>query len=103
MKLSFFDTHSHISSDKIRTSARRIVSLEAKAFYLNVSTSLEESSKVLKDSNLLENVYCAVGIHPLYIDKEQKCMEDAMQELSEIIIRNFKKVVAIGECGLDFY
>lgn len=54
--------------------------------------------KVIQISNTYENVYCALGIHPTEIQNAEEEDFDEIIELS-----SDKKVVAIGECGLDYY
>ncbi|MDO8515141.1 MAG: TatD family hydrolase [bacterium] len=58
-----------------------------------VGTNLEDSAEAIKIANKFEGVYASVGIHP-----EETCNDWG---LFEKLVTN-KKVVAIGECGLDY-
>jgi TatD DNase family protein len=59
--------------------------------------SLEAWDKVFALAQQHEEFYCTVGVHPDY--------EFAREPTAEVLIARAKlpKVVAIGECGLDFY
>ena len=65
---------------------------------INIGTSVSESEKAVKVAEKYSNVYATVGIHPEYTYelKEQSLLE--IQELA-----THKKVVAIGEIGLDYH
>lgn len=65
---------------------------------INVGTSLESSLKAVELSEKYDNLFAIVGIHPHHADKLDKGWEE---ELKKIIKQ--KKVVAIGEIGMDYY
>jgi len=94
------DTHSHIDLDEF-DNIDEIVSNAKKAGVEKIivpSVDRNSFEKVIKISNYHENVFCALGIHPT----EAK---NAKNEDFELIVElaKDKKVVAIGECGLDYY
>lgn len=70
---------------------------------MNVATSLSESKEVVEQAKGFAQVYCAIGIHPLYITEEKSSLEEVITQLEELILNNKTKVLAIGEIGLDFY
>lgn len=97
--MALIDTHSHIDMreselDKIRTNARK-ANVEK-----IVIPSVDRSSfeKVIEISNNNEGVYCALGIHPSEVQNAKNEDFEKIIELS-----SNEKVVAIGECGLDYY
>lgn len=59
---------------------------------------LKTSKESIILANSYKNVYCAIGIAPSDVDKMG---ENDIKEIEELI-KN-KKVVAIGEIGLDYY
>lgn len=65
---------------------------------INVGTSLESSAKAVKLAQQYENLYAIVGIHPHHADKVK---DGWIKELEKIA--KSKKVVAIGEIGMDYY
>lgn len=65
-----------------------------------VGPGLASSQKAVEVANTDQNLYAAVGIHPERANKIID-VDQAMSELEELA-RN-KKVVAIGETGLDYF
>ncbi len=106
---SFFDIHSHLH-DKAFDADRDavIVEMKARGFgTITIGTDIEESKKAIKLAEENDNIYATVGFHPNDIDKELFSTkggpasgwdEKIFEELAE-----HKKVVAIGECGLDYF
>jgi TatD DNase family protein len=94
------DSHTHIQL--ISKSPEEVIK-NAKAegvnFILCCGIGVDDSGKILEFSNF-DNVFLACGIHPL-----QQQDFDKVEEIEEIIKKNHdsKKVVAIGETGLDFF
>lgn len=97
--LGLIDTHSHI--DMIETDPELIIK-EAREYGVEkiVVPSADRTSfkKVIELSERFDEVYCALGIHPTEVQKS--CDED--YELIKMLSAR-KKVVAVGEIGLDFY
>lgn len=65
---------------------------------INVGTKIDSSQQAVKLSRNYPNLYSIVGIHPHHADK----LEGGWEKELESLARN-KKVVAIGEIGLDYY
>jgi TatD DNase family protein len=64
---------------------------------LLISTDIDETRKNQLESELEPNFFCTAGVHPHYA--AQFTPED-LQQLELILTHH--KVVAVGECGLDF-
>lgn len=100
MKL-IFDTHAHYDDkafDEDRDELLTKLFSENVAYIVNQGTNLELSGYSISLSEKYPNMYCAVGIHPECIT------ENSLDELDEIKkLSKHKKVVAIGEIGLDYY
>ena len=70
--------------------------------FLILGSCLEESKKSYDFSLLYSNTYCSAGVHPCQALKPQED-KDYFSELEKIIKEAKKdKLVAIGECGLDY-
>lgn len=67
---------------------------------LSISVNLEDFNNVYKVANSYENIYCTTGIHPNNVP-ENKNNELLFEKLS--LNLNKKKVIGVGETGLDFY
>jgi TatD DNase family protein len=68
---------------------------------INVGTSVIESKNCVLLAQNFDACYAAVGIHPNDCTAEWK---NDVQKIEQLIIDDKeKKIVAIGECGLDFH
>jgi len=63
----------------------------------NICTSIEEFDNVLKLSQLHNNIYCSIGIHPESIRDEIITVEELVQKSKD------KNVIGIGEVGLEYH
>jgi len=95
------DTHAHL--DMIEGKSTETILKEAKEekvkYIINVGSSMEGSLKSVEYAKTFNNVFATVGVHPHYADKFGKKEERFLDEL----IENNKKIVAVGEAGLDFF
>ncbi|XP_056636785.1 deoxyribonuclease TATDN1 isoform X2 [Diorhabda sublineata] len=67
--------------------------------------NLEESRKALELAITSEHLYTTVGCHPTRCKEFEEHREGAnsyLEKLKDIIITGGNKVVAVGECGLDY-
>ena len=65
---------------------------------------LEESPAALELCKKYENLFCTVGCHPTRCNAFEKdtTPEEYYEKLLMVAVQNKDKVVAIGECGLDY-
>lgn len=92
------DTHCHIHESDYPLDAEEVL----KRAHENgvdqvicVGTDPESSREAIEFANKHDNVFATVGIHPYYA-KEGIC------DLEKLVDINNKKIVAIGETGLDY-
>lgn len=100
MKPILIDTHSHIDMPDFEDLNLIISNAKENGVEKIILPSTDRSSfeKVIEIADKFEEVYCALGIHPT----EFKEISD--EDFEKIIeLSNHPKVVAIGECGLDYY
>lgn len=98
MQYQFFDIHAHIHGSEYDTTRDELIA-ECKNVgigIITVGTDFKESEAAVSCALKYENVWATVGIHP--VDK----VENFDYERLKAMAQN-KKVVAIGECGLDYY
>lgn len=96
-----FDTHAHYNDKRFandRDQIIRKVHEDGVSYIMNVSYNLPSLEHSVSLSKRYPYIYCAVGIHPHYSKEMNYEMLDKIRSLSEN-----KKVVAIGEIGLDYY
>lgn len=92
------DTHSHLNFNAFKDDADQVIrrSLENNVWMINVGSQYETSKKAVEIAEKYENgVYAAVGLHPIHTQDELD-----RQKYKELA--GSKKVVAIGEIGLDY-
>lgn len=95
------DSHAHLCDDVFdRDRDRLIKGLERDGIeYVIVSGgSLESSKKAAALARRYSNIYASVGVHPCGTDEMDYRTIEALKELAK-----GKKVIAIGECGLDYH
>lgn len=97
-----FDTHIHLNDEKLYENLEINIK-EAKELGINkflcVGWDYESSLLAVKIANEYEDVYAAIG----YIPTEYKKWNENSISLLENLLKTSKKIVAIGEIGLDYY
>lgn len=72
---------------------------------INVGTKIDSSQRAVEFAQQYDNLYAIVGVHPHHADKievePRKEHTDWLKELELLAAQ--PKVVAIGECGMDYY
>ncbi|MFA5339823.1 MAG: TatD family hydrolase [Candidatus Omnitrophota bacterium] len=95
------DTHCHLDFPEFDPDREEVIKRARAAgieYIINVASSLEGSKRSVELANKYDSVYASVGIHP------HDAKELNASSFSEIKgLANDKKVVAIGEVGLDYY
>ena len=100
MAATLFDSHCHLTDKKFDVDRESIINEAEKngLFMITIGTSYEKSVKAIELANKYpKNIWATVGIHPEYA----KEVSENISELLNNLIQN-KKVVAIGEGGLDY-
>lgn len=96
------ETHAHLDFpeyDSDREDVIRRANAAGVGIIINVSSSLKGSFASVELSKSYDCIYVACGIHPHHA---KDVTDDVIQSLKELALSS-KKVVAIGEVGLDFY
>jgi len=108
------DTHAHVNFKAFQADDDEVIrrSLAADTWMILVGSEVKTSKRALEYANKYEKgVYAAVGLHPMhtreqkvegedynFITREEEFSYDVYEKLAQ-----FKKVVAVGEIGLDYY
>ena len=95
------DSHVHLDDDAFKGDREDIIkSLGENGIELviNNSSDLPSSERSVELANKYENIYAAIGVHPHEASTYDDEVEKRLIELS-----GDKKVLAIGEIGLDYY
>jgi len=108
------DTHAHVNFNAFKSDADEVIrrSLAADTMMILVGSEVKTSKRALEYANKYEKgVYAAVGLHPMHTHEQEARGDDydfttREEEFSYDVyekLAQFKKVVAIGEIGLDYY
>ena len=99
--MEFFDSHAHYNDERFEEDRDELIKTiygEGITKIINAGYSLESSKKAIEISNDYDFMYTTAGISPNDIDDFK---EENLEEI-EKLAKN-KKVVAIGEIGLDYH
>lgn len=96
-----FDTHAHLDDRKFNPDREKVIQAcfeNGVKFIVNIGTDVRTSRFSVELSQKYPQIYCTVAVHP---HDAKKFDNQTLGDL-EALARN-KKVVAIGEIGLDYY
>ena len=95
------DSHCHLFYDQIFRDIDNVL-IRSKRLgvsrFICVGTNINDSLLSLDIAEKFENIYCSAGIHP---HDSQDVDKDYIQQIE--LIMNSKKMIAIGEIGLDYF
>lgn len=99
----FVDTHCHIQEPEYAKGGEAAVLAAREAGVeklICVGTDEQTSTEAVAFANQYENVWASVGLHP----HDAKNGVEAVQQLRALLDNDkVGKIVAIGECGLDYF
>ncbi len=96
----FIDSHCHLDFPDLASNLDELLLNMQESQVTNalcVSVKLEDFPRVLALAEAHDNLYASVGVHPDYENIE----EPQAEELAKLA--RHKKVIAIGETGLDYF
>ncbi len=95
------DSHCHLDHEPLLSDLNNVIQRSKNVGIeklLTISTSLESFSRVKEIVNKDEMIYGTIGIHPHETNKDMINSEFIVKCLQEN-----KKIIGVGETGLDFY
>lgn len=107
--MKLIDSHAHYDDKRFETefegganAALRLSFERGVSAVINVATCLENAKTTIELAEKYDNVFAAVGYHP------SDCTELEEDEIEAVLLSvkeltRHRKVVAIGEIGLDYY
>lgn len=95
-----FNTHTHLNDKKFNDNYKEVIeeTLAKGIKMVVVGYDLESSQKAINIAEEFDGVYAAVGLHP----SDSSVFSDEYMNQIEALVSH-EKVIAIGECGLDYY
>ncbi len=119
MEFKYIDIHAHTNFKAFDEDRKETIerALNAGVMVMNVGTQIDTSRKAVEMANeYAEGVYAIIGLHPIHtgasyhdvkeLGEEGKAFTSRGEEFNADAYRELlkdPKVVAIGECGLDYY
>ncbi len=111
------DTHSHLSFKAYDNDRDEVIKRTQKqgVVCIDVGTKYETSKRAVELAEKYENVFAAIGMHPIHIktdllklklDEEEGAFAPLGEEFDKekyLKLAKSPKVVAVGEIGLDYY
>lgn len=118
MNFKYIDIHSHTNFKAFEEDRDAVImrALDAGVAVINVGTQIDTSRFAVEMANKYDGVYAIIGLHPIHtgasyhdtkeLGEEGKAFTSRgevfnYEEYKKLIVD--PKVVAIGECGLDYY
>ncbi|MCJ7777726.1 MAG: TatD family hydrolase [Sedimentisphaerales bacterium] len=99
--MKLIDTHCHLTFDVLAHDIDAVIARSREASvteWITVGTDLKECQKAVELTERFEGMYAAIGIHP---HEAKTVITETIEELKKLA--QHKKVVAIGETGLDYH
>lgn len=100
--MTLIDTHAHLYYDQMYNNLDTVLDEATEngvTKIICIGTDLNTSKQSVEIANKYENVYAAVGIHP---HDSKDVTKDYLKDLEALALSS-KKVVAVGEIGIDHY
>ena len=95
------DTHCHLTYEPLASDLAGVLRRAGEAGVsglITIGTGVEDSRRGLALAREHDNVACTVGVHPGHAHEADADLAAALAELV-----NDPRVVAVGECGLDYF
>ena len=97
----FFDTHAHLDFDEFQADLEAVLDRSRAAGIdriVSIGTDLAASRRAVSIAESHEGVFAVAGWHPGHAEEAPSDIRAELRALA-----SHPKVVAIGECGLDFH
>jgi TatD DNase family protein len=96
----WFDNHCHLTSLETEPAAVVVDALDGGVTrLLTVGCTVDDSARAIEIASGFENVWATAGVHP----HEAEGGIDGLSELLDANADGRDRVVAVGECGLDYH
>lgn len=99
--MTLIDSHCHLNYDGLAERQSEVLNAARErgiGGFLNISTRQSEWGAIVGTAERNADVWASIGVHPHEADAHPDLGAAAFIEAS-----NHPKVIAIGECGLDYY
>ncbi len=106
--MEFFDSHCHLDDERFDEDREKIIAEIKKADitkFISAGYSVESSIKGVALSKVYDYIYTTCGISPNDIPQNEEKLWKDIEKIRALVKDNIKdkKIIAIGEIGLDYY
>lgn len=106
--MEFFDSHAHLDDERFDEDRDLIIEEIKKSGitkFVSAGYNIESSKKALELSKKYNNIYTTAGISPNDIPQTEEELWKSLDQIIDLVKQNlkYKKIIAIGEIGLDYY
>ncbi|MEK7511980.1 MAG: TatD family hydrolase [Patescibacteria group bacterium] len=108
-----FDTHAHLNFNAYKNDLEEVAkrALEKNITLINVGSQISTSRRAIEIADQHDKMFAAIGLHPIHlqdmtVEEEGVAFTTRKEEFDHSAYRELaynKKVVAIGETGLDYF
>lgn len=101
--IELFDTHCHLTERYLKEDVADVIERATSAGVTRMTVigcgpTVEDTREAVAIAERFDKVYATVGLHPHESSNWSAAMRDALKDMAK-----HPKVVAIGECGLDYH
>lgn len=99
------DTHAHLNFEAFKDDYEEVIKRaqeEGVEAMINVGSNLETSEKAVELAKKFACCWAAVGVHPIHGEDTRILGYEEIKRKLKKLARH-KKVVAVGETGLDYF
>lgn len=103
--MALFDSHSHLNDEKFDNDRDKVIKEIYNSGVTNFITAgydVQSSKKAIEIANKYDFIYTTAGISPNDIPQSEEELWKQLEEIKDLA-KKYKKVIAIGEIGLDYY
>lgn len=103
--MKLFDTHCHLDDERFNEDREELIENLRKDGVDRLVTagySLEGSKRAVELSEKYDFIFSTVGISPNDVPETMEELDEELKQIEELYM-NAKKIVAVGEIGLDYH
>lgn len=103
--MEFFDNHAHLDDEKFKEDQEELIKKiyeEGITRLISAGYSLEASKEAIQLAKKYDFIYATCGLSPNDLPQTEEELWKTLEEIRKMAKEN-KKVIAIGEIGLDYY
>lgn len=104
--MEFFDSHAHYTDEKFEEDREKLIEEiynEGITKFISAGYNVKSSELSIELANKYPYVYTICGISPNDIPENVDNLSEEIKKIENLLKQKNKKVVAVGEIGLDYY